>query len=301
MLANKNSLDRRLRIVELVRKRGEVSVEELSQAFDVSSVTIRSDLNYLEGQRYLVRAFGRARYLPQQSAESALLPSASPAARKAADMAIARFAADFIDDHAAVFIGAGAVTHKILPLLADRANLSLTLNDLAMVPTAQRFVSCELQLTGGTLDDASTILTGPDAERSVTARALDVAVVEATGVDRGGNLLCADARLARLFRAALSAARRGVAVAFQPSLRDGAGEPFCRLADLDALILDDTLDPPTMDLIVNAGLAVHRREEKILEFRATTLDAGDGRRIRVSAVSEPQLPTLQPQAKKRHA
>ena len=59
VLANKNSLHRRLRIVELVRKRGEVSVDELATAFDVSSVTIRSDLNYLEQQRYLIRASAR--------------------------------------------------------------------------------------------------------------------------------------------------------------------------------------------------------------------------------------------------
>ena len=72
MLASKNSLHRRLQIVELVRKRGEVSVDELSQAFDVSSVTIRSDLSYLEAQRYLVRSFGKARYLEQRSAASML-------------------------------------------------------------------------------------------------------------------------------------------------------------------------------------------------------------------------------------
>ena len=107
MLANKNSLHRRLRIVELVRKRGEVSVDELATAFDVSSVTIRSDLNYLEQQRYLIRAFGKARYVAQRPGENLLAREPSSATRQAADMAIARMAADFIDDHASAFIGAG--------------------------------------------------------------------------------------------------------------------------------------------------------------------------------------------------
>src|SRR5258708_3579212 len=142
MLANKNSLHRRLQIVELVRKRGEVSVDELSQAFDVSSVTIRSDLSYLETQRYLVRSFGKARYLEQRSAANMLVTDTPSAGRKSTDMAIARVAADFIDDHASLFIGAGIITHKVLPLVADRSNLALTLHDLAMVATAQRFVHC---------------------------------------------------------------------------------------------------------------------------------------------------------------
>lgn len=267
VLANKNSLHRRLRIVELVRKRGEVSVDELATAFDVSSVTIRSDLNYLEQQRYLIRAFGKARYVAQRPGENVLAAVPSSATRQAADMAIAQMAADFIDDHASVFMGAGVITHKLLPLLADRANLALTLNDIAMVPTVQRFMRCELRLTGGSLDDDSTVLLGPDAERSLFALSLDLAVLEASGIDRAGNLLCADPRLAGVFKAALKNAKRCVVVAYQPALQ-GEGEAFCHVSRLGGLVLDDAIDPPTLDLILKAGLDVHRREEGILEFRS---------------------------------
>ena len=267
VLANKNSLHRRLRIVELVRKRGEVSVDELASAFDVSSVTIRSDLNYLEQQRYLIRAFGKARYVAQRPGENLLTAVPPSATRQAADMAIARMAADFVDDHASVFIGAGLITHKLLPLLADRANLALTLNDIAMVPTVQRFMRCELRLTGGSLDDDSTVLLGPDAERSLSALSLDLAMLEASGIDRDGNVLCADPRLAEVFKAALKNAKRSVVVAYQPALQ-GEGEVFCHVSRLGGLVLDDAIDPPTLDLILKAGLDVHRREEGILEFRS---------------------------------
>jgi DeoR/GlpR family transcriptional regulator of sugar metabolism len=267
VLANKNSLHRRLRIVELVRKRGEVSVDELATAFDVSSVTIRSDLNYLEQQRYLIRAFGKARYVAQRPGENSLAAVPASATRQAADMAIARMAADFIDDHASAFIGAGLITHKLLPLLADRANLALTLNDIAMVPTVQRFMRCELRLTGGSLDDDSTVLVGPDAERSLVALSLDLVVLEASGIDREGNLLCADPRLAGVYKAALKNAKRSVVVAYQPALQ-GEGEAFCHVSRLGGLVLDDAIDPPTLDLILKAGLDVHRREEGILEFRS---------------------------------
>jgi DeoR/GlpR family transcriptional regulator of sugar metabolism len=267
VLANKNSLHRRLRIVELVRKRGEVSVDELASAFDVSSVTIRSDLNYLEQQRYLIRAFGKARYVAQRPGENVLLAVPASATRQAADMAIARLAADFIDDHASVFIGAGVITHKLLPLLADRSNLALTLNDISMVPTVQRFMRCELRLSGGTLDDESTVLLGPDAERSLSALSLDLVVLEAMGFDREGNLLCADPRLADVYKAALKNAKRIVVVAYQPALQ-GEGTMFCHVSRLGGLVLDDAIDPPTLDLILKAGLTVNRREEGILEFHS---------------------------------
>ena len=269
MLSNKNSLHRRLRIVELVRKRGEVSVDELAQAFDVSSVTIRSDLNYLEQQRYLIRAFGKARHVAQRPGESTLATLPPSATRQAADMAIARFAADFVDNRASVFIGAGVITHKLLPLLADRANLALTLNDIAMAPTAQRFMRCELRLTGGALDDDSTVLLGPDAERSFAGRSLDLTVIEANGIDRDGNLLCADPRLAGVFKAASTVSKRVIVLAYQPNLQ-GDGAAFCHVRQLGGLVLDDALDPPTFDRILTAGMQVHRREEGILEFRCAS-------------------------------
>lgn len=267
MLASKSSLRRRLQIVEMVRKRGEVSVEELSQAFDVSSVTIRTDLTYLEQQRYLVRSFGKARYLAQRPGESVLVPLSDGAARKAAEMVIARLAAESVDDHESVMLGAGEIVHKVLPLLADRTNLALLLNDIAMAQTAQRFIHCELQLTGGHLDQGATTLTGPDAERSVAARSLDLCIVEASGIDREGNLLCSDPGLARVFRAAVEVAARAIVVSYQPQLSERHGEVFCNLSEIGGLLLDDGIDPPTMDLFSRRGLQLHRRESGVLEFR----------------------------------
>ena len=131
-----------------------------------------------------------------------------------------------------MFIGAGVITHKLLPLLADRANLALTLNDISMAPTAQRFLRCELRLTGGSLDDDSSVLLGPDAERSLAARSLDLVVLEASGIDRNGNLLCADPRLAEVYKAALKNSKRNVVLAYQPNLQ-GEGEAFCHAEKLD--------------------------------------------------------------------
>ncbi len=46
-------LKRRLDIAEIVRKRGEIKVDDLADMLAVSGVTIRYDLNYLEQHGYL--------------------------------------------------------------------------------------------------------------------------------------------------------------------------------------------------------------------------------------------------------
>jgi DeoR/GlpR family transcriptional regulator of sugar metabolism len=270
MLANKSSLRRRLQIVELVRKRGEVSVEELSQAFDVSSVTIRTDLTYLEQQRYLSRSFGKARYLAQKPGDNVLVPVADEATRKASETMIARFAAEAVDDHESLMMGAGEIVHKILPFLSDRSNLALLVQDIGMAQTAQRFLHCELLLTGGQLEQGATIMTGPDAEASVTRRSIDLCFLEASGLDRDGNLLCADPAVARVLEAARRMATRTIVVAYQPQLNERDGEVFANVSEIDALLIDDGIDPPTMELMPRKGLQLHRRESGILEFRKST-------------------------------
>jgi DeoR/GlpR family transcriptional regulator of sugar metabolism len=267
MLASKSSLKRRLQIVELVRKRGEASVEELSQIFEVSSVTIRSDLTYLEQQRYLVRSLGKARYLAQKAGENILASVVDEATRKASETAIARFASEAVDDHESLMVGAGAISHRILPFLSDRSNLALLIHDLEMARTAQRFLHCELVLTGGQLEDDTTVLTGPDTEATVGRRSIDVCFLEAAGLDRDGNLLCVEPAVARVFAAARAAAKKTIVVAYQPQLNERVGEAFASLEQVDALYMDDGLDPEMMELMPKNGFQLHRPDSGILEFR----------------------------------
>lgn len=55
-----NTYDRRNKIIDLVNQNGTVMVAELSSSFDVSEVTIRSDLGLLEQKGALKRFHGGA-------------------------------------------------------------------------------------------------------------------------------------------------------------------------------------------------------------------------------------------------
>ncbi|STU98200.1 putative DEOR-type transcriptional regulator [Klebsiella pneumoniae] len=71
-------LKRRLDIAEIVRKNGEIKVDDLAEMLAVSGVTIRNDLNYLEQQGYLKRSFGGAIYTAQAGAPVAMTREALP-------------------------------------------------------------------------------------------------------------------------------------------------------------------------------------------------------------------------------
>src|SRR5258706_10029501 len=56
----KSTVTRRMLILNQLEQNGQVSVNELSQSLDVSSVTIRNDLEQLEKKNMLLRARGGA-------------------------------------------------------------------------------------------------------------------------------------------------------------------------------------------------------------------------------------------------
>ncbi len=53
-----STIDRRVTILEMINKNGQVSVNELSSIFNVSEVTIRNDLSHLEKKSLLIKTRG---------------------------------------------------------------------------------------------------------------------------------------------------------------------------------------------------------------------------------------------------
>src|SRR5262245_60387774 len=172
-----STLKRRLAIVDLVRKEGEARVEDLSNQLGVSSVTIRSDLNYLENQGYVVRAFGKAKYNP--ALQSANHPAHEPdaAGRGAGEAQVAAAAMRWIEDGMSLFVSSGGIALRILPQLVARQGIALTVHDLSMATIAKSFLQCELHVTGGLHSADEPGLLGPSAELGLLSRPLDLSVI----------------------------------------------------------------------------------------------------------------------------
>ena len=150
-------LKRRLDIAEIVRKNGEIKVDDLAEMLAVSGVTIRNDLNYLEQQGYLKRSFGGAIYTAQAGAPVAMTREAPAVRDKALETEMARQVAAQIEDGETLFLGQGSILRKVIPFLANREEHCLLLNDLGHVALAQEFLNGETVLLGGVLSGQGRI------------------------------------------------------------------------------------------------------------------------------------------------
>ena len=160
-------LKRRLDIAEIVRKNGEIKVDDLAEMLAVSGVTIRNDLNYLEQQGYLKRSFGGAIYTAQAGAPVAMTREAPAVRDKALETEMARQVAAQIENGETLFLGQGSILRKVIPFLANREELCLLLNDLGHVALAQEFLNGETVLLGGVLSGQGRIVEGELALKAV--------------------------------------------------------------------------------------------------------------------------------------
>ncbi len=266
MIRSNITLRRRLQIVELVRKENEVRVEDLSTLCGVSSVTIRSDLSYLERQGYLFRSFGKAKNNATLRRTISSLRDDDQGERGVAENAVAKAAARALADGENVFLGAGRITHKVIPHLIGRTNISLLIHDLSMVPTIKQFLDVELVLSGGTIHEDEPGLFGPVAEQSLASRSFDVCLLEISALDQQGRLLSPYPGAARLYQTAIKQARRAVALSCQTDFSATGGHVIGSLGDFSKVILSQSSVAESMEVIGKQGFTLFKKSDGLAEF-----------------------------------
>ncbi|MEF3099068.1 DeoR family transcriptional regulator [Raoultella ornithinolytica] len=205
-------LKRRLDIAEIVRKNGEIKVDDLAEMLAVSGVTIRNDLNYLEQQGYLKRSFGGAIYTAQPGAPLALVRESSVSTDKALETEMARQVAAQIENSETLFLGQGSILRKVIPFLADYDELCLLLNDLAHVPLAQEFLNGETVLLGGVLGSNGKIVEGDLALSALGHYRPSRALIAVDHIAEDGTLSVRQEASARLLNEAVTQSDRVIVV-----------------------------------------------------------------------------------------
>jgi DeoR/GlpR family transcriptional regulator of sugar metabolism len=149
--------NRRNKILEIMGAQPEMKVEELAKMFEVSPVTIRRDLQYLEDQHKLTRFYGGATVKEKKELEMDKVNSYREL--------IAAYAASLVEDEDTLFINTSATALKILNYI-DKNNVTVITNN-------GRAINCEQKeglnviLTGGELRHPKEAMVGDFAIRNV--------------------------------------------------------------------------------------------------------------------------------------
>ncbi|RKS84791.1 DeoR family transcriptional regulator [Orbus hercynius] len=181
-----NSLERRNKIIELAQKTGSVLVNDLSTSFDVSEVTIRTDLRLLEKQGLLLRFHGGAtlhhydhdeKNTNELKLEDRYQRFIDPKKR------IALAAAKYVKPGDTIILDSGSTTMMLAEELVKVDNITIITNNLPAAFVLSDNSNIMLAVCGGTLRHKTRSLHGTIAEQSLIGISSNYLFVGADGID----------------------------------------------------------------------------------------------------------------------
>ncbi len=173
------------RMIDLLRERGQLTVNELVALFEVSRDTIRRDLDLLEQRGLLVRTHGGAVYNDRLVRFDTTLGSRMDVfvERK---QRIGKAAAALVRDGETLILNGGSSTCFFAAALGERANLTIITNNLRLPPVTPESCLRAIHILGGTYWSVSQVTIGAIGFPDVAGISADTAVVGATGLSASG-------------------------------------------------------------------------------------------------------------------
>jgi DeoR family transcriptional regulator of aga operon len=250
---------RRDRIASLVAEREFVRVQELSELFDISEVTIRTDLGLLAERGLVERVHGGAMAADREPKVERTFEEAlgEHAAEKAA---IGRRAAQMVRNGGTVILDVGTTTTAIARALVTREDLTdatvfttgLT-NALELEAAIPRL---SVVVTGGTLRPKQHSLVEPMAHHLLDQVHASVAFIGCNGVHPERGITNVNLPEATVKRRMVEAATKTVVVADGSKLGHISVAKIADLSQVDLLITGPSASPEVVAELVGRGLAV---------------------------------------------
>jgi len=244
--------ERRQYIVGLVQTHGRVLVEELSESLGISRITIRKDLDYLQGRGLLQRTHGGA-LLPGNGALSDPSLQEKEGRHSQEKLRIAAAAANLVQEGQCVLLDSGTTTTAIARALKRFSHLTIITNAVNIAGELSG-TDFEVLLTGGSLRKNSFSLVGPLAEDMLHEMHADILFLGVDGFDLEVGLTTPNVMESRVNRAMVKASSLVVAVCDSTKFNRRSLSKIVDASVIHHVITDSGLPPETAEALRAAGI-----------------------------------------------
>lgn len=199
---------RHKKIIDLVHQFGYISTEELVAQLDVSSQTIRRDLNELAERNVIRRHHGGAA-TPSNSENSDYTERKQFFSN--AKNAIARQVAELIPNGASLFIDIGTTPEAVANALLEHHDLHIVTNNLNAAHILMQKEDFKITLAGGSLRTDGGII-GEATVEFINQFRLDYCILGISAVEPDGSMMDYDYHEVQVKRALMRNARQVILV-----------------------------------------------------------------------------------------
>jgi len=247
--------ERRRLIREMVEARGSVTVDELAASFDISKVSIRSDLRLLDSMGVLVRSRGGALVIRDGDD----LPiNVKENLHRAQKIRIAEAAVKQIMDGETIILDSGSTTAEIAKQIRTLKlnSINVITNALNIAVLLANTAHVNLIMLGGVLRNNSFSLSGPQAEKALEGFYADRLFLGVDSIDPEIGLMTPHMLEAQLNAKMIQISRKVIAVADSSKLMRRNLSVIARMDQINMLITDKAAPPELVELFKTTGVDV---------------------------------------------
>lgn len=245
---------RQQEILLLVQQQGFVAIETLAQNFNVTSQTIRRDINTLCDQQLLTRYHGGAGLA---SSVENVAYSTRQIMNLEEKRLIAEMTAAQIPDRASIFINIGTTTEEVAKALQNHSGLRIITNNLNVATILRNNPGFEIIIAGGVVRQRDGGITGEATIDFIRQFKVDFGIIGISSIDVDGALLDFDYHEVRVTQAIIENSRQVYLVADQSKFERFAMVRLGDISQVDALFTDQTPAAHILELLREANVALH--------------------------------------------
>lgn len=244
--------ERREQILQQLNENGKIEIEDLVNELNVSAMTIRRDLAFLEETEQIIRTHGGAILNKPLVVESSFRTKEGKFNDR--KRAIAERAVQFIQDHSTILLDSGTTTLEIAKLLKEKTTITVVTNDIKI---AAELLDTDVKVivTGGELQSTIGTLFGPLTEQMLRGIHVDLFFLGAHAIHSQAGITAPTYEKASIKKLMIEASEKTWLVADSSKFDQKSLTKVCDLNQIHGLITDQHISDET-EKILNEYLEV---------------------------------------------
>lgn len=224
-------------ILEQARLNGRVTIDALSESFNVTPQTVRRDINILCDHGLLRRFHGGAG-LPTSSVENIdyqKRQTMNPEAKQR----VAELVADYVPHQSSLFINIGTTTEAVAAALVNHQEMRVITNNLNVASLLCDQRGFQVTITGGEVRRRDRGVVGAETVDFIRQFKVDYGIIGVSGIDADGTLLDYDYREVRIAQAIIANSRQVLLVTDHSKFGRNPLVRLAHLSDIDVIFIDE--------------------------------------------------------------
>ncbi|WP_153397638.1 DeoR/GlpR family DNA-binding transcription regulator [Chryseobacterium vaccae] len=241
-------------ILKELDEKGHVLVQDLCEKFNVSSVTVRKDLNYLESLGLLFRNHGGAskhvRYAYERNVNE------KENINVEAKQGIVKAAVELIQENDCIILASGTTMHYLARMLGNFGRLTVLTSSLRVALELCNNPEINIIQLGGEVRKSSTSIVGSISEGILKQFSCNKLFLGVDGIDLDFGISTSNAAEAHLNQVMIDCADQVIILADSTKLNKKGFGKIASLDKVDYLITDDGISAEHKAGLEEVGVTV---------------------------------------------